>query len=417
MIAELISVGTELLLGNTMNTNSNYLAKKCAQIGVSNFYQITVGDNEDRLFQVIKTALSRSDILIITGGLGPTQDDITKEITAKVLKKELMEDKEVRANIEEYFKQTKREVIPENNWKQSMIIEGSTVIENKNGTAPGLMVTTKEDQLVFLLPGPPRELIPMFEESVLPYLSSSLSGTFYSKTVKVCGLGESLAETMIGDLIEKQTNPTIAPYAKIGEVHFRVTASAKSEEEGKKLVEPILAEINKRFGDHVFTDKEEENLEDVVVDLLSKHKLTLVTAESCSGGLLSGKIINVPGVSKVFDEGFITYSNAAKQKYLGVKEETLKKYGAVSKETAKEMALGAIKNTGKQTALAITGLAGPGGARKDKPVGLVYIACAIEDKVFVKECHFSGHRQKIRENTVIYALNLLRMSLISQFEK
>lgn len=413
MIAELVSVGTELLLGNIVNTNSNYLARKCAELGITNYYQVTVGDNEERLYGVIKTALSRCDILILSGGLGPTTDDLTKEITAKALSRELIQDLSVEKSIINYFKDPNLRDIPDNNWKQSYVIEGSTVVENHNGTAPGLIVETDDNKIIILLPGPPRELIPMFEETIVPYLRSYLPGTYYSKIIKICGVGESKAATMVADLIDNQTNPTIAPYAKLGEVNFRITASANDKAEAKKLIKPVVNEFRNRFANKIFTTNEEETLEDVVVKLLSKHGLKLSTAESCTGGLLSSKIINVSGASEVFEEGFITYSNKAKEKYLGVNKESLDKYGAVSSEVAKEMVLGAARNTESQACIAITGLAGPKGGSKEKPIGLVYIAVLLNDNVEVKEYRFNGNRQSIRERTVVMALDLLRLSIIN----
>lgn len=415
MIAEFISVGTEILLGNIVNTNANYLARKCADLGISNYYQISVGDNETRLYQVIDTALSRSDIVILTGGLGPTKDDLTKEVTAKVLKKELVPDPHTRENIEQYFRKSNVTGITDNNWKQAMIIEDSTVVDNDNGTAPGLISKTKEGKIVILLPGPPNELIPMFEKDIYSYLCKLQTCILYSEMVKICGIGESKAETMISDLIDQQTNPTIAPYAKTGEVHLRVTAKAESVEQGKKLVEPVVTELKKRFSTNIYTTKEEENLEDVVVAMLASHNLTLTTAESCTGGLFTGRLINVPGASAVLGEGFITYSNEAKEKYLKVKNSTLKQFGAVSKETATEMALGAITASGSNASVAITGLAGPDGGSDAKPVGLVYIACALNGKVTVREFHFGGNRQKVRDSTVIQALNLLRNTLLIEY--
>ena len=417
MIAELISVGTELLLGNTLNTNVNYLSKKCAELGISSYFQVTVGDNEDRLSDVVKTALSRSDIVILSGGLGPTTDDMTKEVTARLIGRELIQDLAVKQSIADYFKRTNRNNIPTNNWKQSYIIEGSIVLKNHNGTAPGLIVEIEGDKIVILLPGPPRELIPMFENSVMPLLREHLPGTFYSQIVKVCGYGESQAVTIVKDLIENQANPTIAPYAKLGQVDFRITASAKDEEEGKKLVEPIVNEFKNRFGNDIFTTNEDESLEEAVVSLLLKYKIKLATAESCTGGLLSGQIINVPGASDVFDEGVVTYSNTAKVKYLGVKQEVLDKFGAVSEETAREMASGIAKNTGKNASLAITGIAGPDGGTKEKPVGLVYIGCYLNGKIEVKEFRFNGNRQMVRKRSVTNALNMLRLAVIEQHEK
>jgi nicotinamide-nucleotide amidase len=230
--------------------------------------------------------------------------------------------------------------------------------------------------------------------------------------VKICGIGESKAETDILDLIEAQDNPTIAPYAKDGEVHFRVTAAADSEEEAKKLIEPVVNELYQRFGKHIYTTDESETLEEVIVQLLKQHNLTLATAESCTGGLLTGRLINVPGVSQYLYEGFITYSNEAKMKYLNVKAETLKQYGAVSSQTAAEMAYGVAKTSGSLAALAITGIAGPDGGTDEKPVGLVYIACLVNGDVTVKEYHLKGNRQKIRELSVIYAMDLLRRKIL-----
>lgn len=413
MIVELVSVGTEILLGDIVNTNSNYLAKKCAELGITNYYQVTVGDNEKRLADVIKTSLSRCDILVLSGGLGPTTDDLTKEITAKALGRELIQDLSVKKSIIDYFKDPNLRDIPDNNWKQSYIIEDSIVVKNNNGTAPGLIVETDDKKIIILLPGPPRELIPMFEETIVPYLRKYLPGTYYSRMVKISGVGESKAATTVADLIDKQTNPTIAPYAKLGEVNFRITASANDKAEAKKLIEPVVNEFKNRFANKIFTTNEEETLEDVVVNLLLKNGLKLSTAESCSGGLLSGKIINVSGASKVFEEGFITYSNKAKEKYLKVKKESLDKYGAVSSQVAKEMVLGTAKKTGSQACIAITGLAGPEGGSKEKPVGLVYIAVFLNNNVEVKEYRFNGNRQSIRERTVVMALDLLRLSIIN----
>ncbi len=427
MVAEFISVGTEILLGNIVNTNANYLAVKCAELGISNYYQVSVGDNEERLTQTLSLALSRSDIVILTGGLGPTQDDLTKEVTAKVLQRKLAEDPRTKERIKSYFKGRNINDITENNWKQALIIEGSTVVDNHNGTAPGLIVKTEEDggrtagrppyvnKVVILLPGPPNELIPMFENEIAPFLSKLQPGIFYSEMIKVCGIGESKAETMIQDIIAVQSNPTIATYAKSGEVHLRVTAASDSIKNGKLLVKPVADELKKRFSTAIYTTNEKENLEDVVVSLLAKYHIMLATAESCTGGLIAGKIVNVPGASAVFGEGFITYSNEAKQKYLKVRKQTLIDYGAVSKETAAEMAFGAAAASGSKASLAVTGIAGPDGGTEEKPVGLVYIACTLNDKLRIKEYKLKGSRQKIRDYTVIYALDLLRNAIIEEF--
>ncbi len=233
--------------------------------------------------------------------------------------------------------------------------------------------------------------------------------------VKICGIGESKAETMIQDLIAGQANPTLATYAKNGEVHLRVTAFASSMEQGKTLVKPIVDELKNRFSTHIYSTNEKDNLEDVVVSLLAGHQIMLSTAESCTGGLIAGRIVNVPGASSVLGEGFITYSNEAKQKYLKVKPNTLKEYGAVSRETAAEMALGAAAASGSTASLAVTGIAGPDGGTAEKPVGLVYIACTVNGRLTVKEFYLVGNRQKIRDYTVIYALDLLRNCIIKEY--
>lgn len=421
MTVELISVGTELLMGNIVNTNANYLSKKCAELGLSMYHQVTVGDNESRLLDVLNVAADRSDIVILTGGLGPTTDDITKETVAKVLGRELVMDEHSKERIISYFERNSSNSsgkeenaglakITENNWKQALKIKNSIVIDNDNGTAPGYIV--EDNKKVFiLLPGPPNEMIPMFEKGMLPYLKTLQDKVFLTKMVKICGIGESKAETMIMDLIESQTNPTIAPYAKNGEVHFRITASADNYEEASKLIDPVLKEIEHRFGSNIYTTDENVTLEETVVGLLKKHGLTISTAESCTGGLLSGRIVNVSGASDVFTEGFVTYSNNAKIKYLNVNPETLNAYGAVSKQTAREMAEGCAKATGCNVSVAVTGIAGPTGGTPDKPVGLVYIACFTGGKTFVTENHFKGSRDKVRERSVIAALDLVRRSV------
>ncbi len=423
MTVELISVGTELLLGNIINTNANYLSVECAKLGLSMYHQVTVGDNEARLCEAIKTALERSDIVILTGGLGPTSDDITKEAVARVIGRRLVMDEHSRERILDYMNRimVQNRTVPkelakitENNWKQALKVEGSIVIDNENGSAPGYIIEDN-NKIIFLLPGPPVEMIPMFEGGMLPYLKKLQDKVFISRMVKICGIGESTAETMILDLIEKQGNPTIAPYAKGGEVHFRITASADNEDDALKLINPILDEMYSRFGINIYSVDEKETLEEAVVKLLKKHNLTIVTAESCTGGLLAGKIVNVPGASDVLKEGLITYTNEAKMKYLGVKPGTLDAYGAVSEQTAREMAEGALRQSGCDVSIAVTGVAGPGGGTPEKPVGLVYIACGISDKVFISERHFKGSREKVREYSVTAALDLIRRSIIDVY--
>ena len=415
MTVELISVGTEILLGNIVNTNAAYLSEQCARLGLSCFYQTVVGDNEERLSAVFRTAFERSDVVILSGGLGPTQDDLTKETVAKVLGRQMILDEASKKSIQEYFAKRRIE-LTENNWKQAMVPEGAIVVANANGTAPGIIVE-EGSKRVILLPGPPNELIPMFEKSIYPYLSKAEPGIIYSRTVKLCGIGESKAETMVADLIAEQGNPTIAPYAKTGEVHLRITAKAETEKEAKKLLKPVIKELKNRFGIHVYTTDENVTLEQAVVELLLANHLTVTTAESCTGGLLSAKLINVPGVSEVFKHGHVTYSNKAKHKLLGVKKPSLGKYGAVSETVAEEMVKGAAVSSKADVAVAITGIAGPDGGSEEKPVGLVYIGCSVCGRVKVKEYHFSGNRNKIRENSVIAALTLMRQCILEYYSE
>ncbi|MEG2870623.1 MAG: CinA family nicotinamide mononucleotide deamidase-related protein, partial [Clostridium sp.] len=263
MIVELISVGTELLLGNIVNTNARYLSEKCALLGASIYYQTTVGDNKERLSEVIKTAISRSDVIILNGGLGPTEDDITKEVCAEVMGAALVDDASVRTHLEEWYKLRGKTDIPESNWKQALVPEGAVVLPNDNGTAPGLILE-KDGKTAILLPGPPNELYPMVENQVSPYIMSKQSSAIRSQMVKICGYGESKVEEMLLDLIEGQSNPTLATYAKTKEVHLRVTARAETDEEARKLLKPVVKEIKKRFGNAVYTTDENESLEEVV---------------------------------------------------------------------------------------------------------------------------------------------------------
>ncbi len=415
MTVEIIAVGTEILLGNIVNTNAAYLAEKCAGLGLSCYHQDVVGDNEERLCETIQTALGRSDILLLSGGLGPTQDDLTKEAAAKVMGKPLYLHEASRDAIKAFFEKRGLE-ITDNNWKQAMVPEGCIVVENPNGTAPGIIMA-ENGKHVILMPGPPNELIPMFETSIMPYLSKLQSCVIFSQTVKICGVGESKLETMIRDLIEKQTNPTIATYAKTGEVHLRVTARAEDEKEAKKLVKPMVKELKGRFGSNIYTTDDAVTLEKAVVDLLLANHLTICTVESCTGGLLAARLINVPGVSEVFKAGYITYSNKAKRRLLGVKKSLLLKHGAVSEQVAKEMARGAALVSKADVTVSVTGIAGPGGGTEEKPVGLVYMGCSVCGRITVKKCQFSGSRGKIRENTVSAALSLMRECILQYYSE
>lgn len=413
MVVELISVGTEILLGNIVNTNATYLAEQCALLGCSLYRQSVVGDNEGRLEEAVRQALGRSDIIILTGGLGPTKDDLTKEIVAKVFGRELYLDEHTKERITTYMQRLNRSHITENNWKQAMIPEGALILDNDNGTAPGLILEDRENgKTAILMPGPPAEMHPMFEKDVAPYLNKQQPEGIYSRMVKICGIGESAAETMVADLMDRQSNPTIAPYAKTGEVHFRITAKARTKEEAEEMIAPMLAEMKKRFGKAIYTTEENVTLEEAVVELLKQKNFTVTTAESCTAGKLAGRIMNVAGASEIYNEGYITYANAAKEKLLGVKHETLETFGAVSEETAREMAMGAAKEAGADAALSVTGIAGPGGGTPEKPVGLVYIGCYVQGEVYVKKCQFTGNRERNRDSSVVQALTFLREKLL-----
>ena len=289
--------------------------------------------------------------------------------------------------------------------------EGAKVVDNHNGTAPGLIIE-ENGKTAILLPGPPNEIKPMFERDIMPYLRSLEPEGIYSKMVKICSIGESKAETMVLDLMENQSNPTIAPYAKTGEVHFRVTARALDEAEADKLMEPMLKELSERFGDKIYTTSEEVTLEEAIVDMLKEKNLTLTTAESCTAGLLAGRIMNVAGATQIYNEGYITYSNEAKEKLVGVSHGTLESHGAVSHETAAEMAEGAARAAGADASVSVTGIAGPDGGTKEKPVGLVYVGCYVKGNVRTEEFRFLGNRAKNREYAVVRALTLLREELL-----
>jgi len=412
MVVELVCVGTELLLGNIVNTNAAYLAEKCAGLGLSCYYQSVVGDNEERLTEQVKTSLKRSDIIILCGGLGPTPDDLTKEVVSKCAGKKLVLDEQSKVAIQQYF--DKKGIVPtDNNWKQAMIPEGALVLPNHNGTAPGIIIKVKEQHII-LLPGPPGELIPMFEESVIPYLKKLDSQVISSVTVKVCGIGESKVAELIQDMIDAQTNPTIATYAKTGEVHIRVTAKAENEKAAAKLIKPVVKELKLRMSDNIYTTEEDVNLEKAVVDLLLANDLTVTCAESCTGGLLAARIINVPGTSEVIKSSYITYSNKAKRKILGVRKGTLDKYTAVSKQVAEEMALGLTKITKADVTVSVTGYAGPD-TGDGTPVGTVFISCAVKGHATTCEYHFTGNRNTVRQSAVSAALVLMRRCILEYF--
>lgn len=407
MNAEIISVGTELLLGDILNTNAQYISKQLALLGIGIYFQTVVGDNPERLLNAYKNAFERADIVITTGGLGPTDDDLTKEIAAEYFNKKMVQDEYSLNHLKKYFKDM--ENMPKSNLKQSYIPEGGKPIPNPNGTAPGCMIE-ENGKVLIMLPGPPRETVPMFEQSIIPYLKEKQDYTIISKTLHLCGIGESAAAEALKDLINESSNPTVAPYAKTNEMFFRITARASNENDAEQLIQPVVEEIYKRLGEYIYGEDDTTLAESVIKEVINKN-MTVTTAESCTGGMLASEIISFPGASKAYIDGCVTYSNESKIKRLGVNPETLEKYGAVSTQTAVEMAEGAKRMLNADIGLATTGIAGPDGGTEEKPVGLVYIAVSIKDKTIYKELRLNGNRDKIRSRTVTEILNLLRCEL------
>jgi nicotinamide-nucleotide amidase len=409
MKSEIVAVGTELLLGNIVNTNAQYLSQKLADLGIDVFYHVAVGDNLQRLSDTIKTSLERADLVITSGGLGPTVDDLTKEGVADALGLKLLPHEASIKKIEGMFKALGRPMT-ENNLKQGYIPEGAAILENDNGTAPGVLIE-KNGKIVIMLPGPPKELYPMFEDKVLPYLRTKVHSTIRSRMLRVIGVGESAVEDMLKEIFRTQTNPTIAPYAKDAEVHLRITAKSDTIDEADRLIDQMEERVKAILGENIY-GYDDESLEYVVLKLLIANNLTLSLAESCTGGLIGSRLTDVPGASASLMCGIISYSNESKIKILGVKESTINSYGAVSSQTAEEMAAGAKRINGTDIGLSITGIAGPDGGSEEKPVGLCYIGIAIGDKVTAHKLLFNGNRKSIKWNSSSSALDLLRKELL-----
>lgn len=408
MKAEILSVGTELLLGDIVNTNAQYLSKRLAEMGILVYHQAVVGDNPQRLKEAFEEALKRSDMVITTGGLGPTKDDLTKEVAAEYFDKKLVADDNALNGIREYMAGMNR-AITEAHKKQAYFPEGAVVFYNAVGTAPGC-ATEKENKIIINLPGPPGEMKSMFEKAVVPYLAKYQDGVLVSRVLRIAGIGESTMAGRVDDIISGQSNPTVAPYAKESEVTLRITARAASQAEGENLITPVEEKIRERLGDNIFGEGE-TSLEEETAKLLLGKKLTLSVAESCTGGLVAAKLINYPGVSAIFMEGVVTYSNDAKSRRLGVKEETLEKFGAVSEETVREMAEGIARSANTDIGLAITGIAGPGGETPGKPVGLIFLGLYIKGEVKAKKINLPGNRNQIRNRAAVAALDWLRREL------
>lgn len=413
MNAELISVGTELLLGEILNTNAQFLATELAKLGISVYYQTTVGDNPARLTDAVKIALNRSDMVVLTGGLGPTADDLTKETVAEYFGLKLVRDERSEQRIKDYFARIHVDTVP-SNFKQADMPEGCIILDNNNGTAPGGIIE-KDGKIAVFLPGPPFEMKAMYEESVYPHLRAKCTEQLYSREIQTFGIGESRLEDMLMPIMKNQTDPTIAPYAKESGVMLRLTTKAHTQEEADERFNPVEAEIERIAGDIIFGYGNEQ-LQDAVFKLLNEKNLKIATAESCTGGMLGEFLTSVPGISDFYEMGVVTYSNDMKEKLLGVSHETLTKYGAVSQQTAKEMAVGVLKESGADIGIGITGIAGPGGGTDEKPVGLVYVGLAdSKGNVKFRELHLSGSRERIRRITVKNALNMVRLHIKETF--
>jgi nicotinamide-nucleotide amidase len=413
MNVEIVSTGTELLLGQIVNTNAAYLSEKLNSLGFNVLYQSTVGDNKERMLEVLNIALNRADIVVTTGGLGPTLGDITKEVAASLLNREMKLHEPSLEKIKSFFVR-RRVKMSDNNIRQAMIPEGGIVLDNNCGTAPGVVIELEGGKVVVHLPGPPRELKAMFEESLTPYLKKRFDcqGVIVSKVLRAFGLGESLLEERIREHILNQTNPTIALLARSGEIHIRLTAKASSEEEAQHLIGKVENELRPLLEEYIFATNE-QRLEDVVGELLTAKKMTLSLAESCTGGLVTNMITDVSGSSRYLKGTAVCYDNSIKTKIAHVPEETLAVHGAVSKETAVCLAEGIKEVFSTDIGIGITGIAGPGGGTPEKPVGLVYIAVAGKDGTECYEHQFTGLRADNKLRAALTALNHLRRYLLN----
>ena len=398
MNSEIICVGTELLLGDVVNTNAADIARGLAHLGINVYHHAVVGDNPDRLRECLRDAFSRSDIVLLTGGLGPTYDDLTKETVAAHFNRKLVMDEASLQTIEGFFKRVGREMT-DNNRKQAMMPEGCIVLQNPNGTAPGCIIEGPDGKLAVMMPGPPREMRPMFDGPVTDYFQRRFGGdgVLVSRTINFFGVGESALEARLRDMLINATNPTIAPYAKTAECQLRVTARAATEGEARKLIDPVVREIMAVYPDDIY-GLDYHTINEAVVDVLTQKKRTFACAESCTGGLVAQRIVDVPGASAMFLGGVVAYSNTLKQAALGVAENTLRTHGAVSRECALEMAHGVRRLTGADIGVSTTGVAGPGGGTERAPVGRVYVAVVSEYGEEVRELNLARGRADDREN-------------------
>lgn len=407
--AELIAVGTELLLGNIANTDAQMISQGLSQLGINVYYHTVVGDNPQRVRQAVDIARGRADILITTGGLGPTCDDLTKVAVAQAFGKELVYHEPSAQRIRERFA-ARGTPVTENNFQQAMVPEGCTVLDNDWGTAPGVAFASGGTH-VLMLPGPPRECEKMFRHRALPYLQKLSDGVIASRTVKTFGIGESAAEALLRDLMNALHNPTLAPYAKPTGTELRITAHAPTREEALGLIAPVEEQVKAILKDKVI-GVDVDSLEEVCLRLLKERGLTVGTAESCTGGLMAKLLTDLPGSSAVFRGGVVSYTNGVKAGLLGVPQDLLDRYGAVSPQMAEAMARGAKAALGCDIALSATGVAGPDADDRGNPIGLVYLGLAWGDQCRVTEFRAGPvERERVRRQAAQTALDLLRRHL------
>ena len=405
---EILSVGTELLLGNIANLDAQILSQGLSELGLNVFWHTVVGDNPQRAKEAVAIAKERADIIITTGGLGPTCDDLTKNVLAEAFGKELIFHEECAQRIRAYFQRIGREMT-DNNLQQAMLPEGCTVLDNDWGTAPGVAFEA-DGVRVIMLPGPPRECRAMFTHRVIPYLKSLADGVIVSRTLKLFGIGESSMEAQLREEMEAMTNPTLAPYAKEGECELRITAKADTEEGAHALIDPVEADLKAHFGPLVY-GVDVPSLEAAAFALLKEKGLTLGTAESCTGGLAAKRFTDLPGASAVFRGGVVSYATEVKHTVLGVDQALLDEYGAVSEPTARAMAEGARKVLGCDLALSFTGVAGPDPDERGNPVGLVFIGLATPDGTWVRQVHLTRGRQRVRHIAATHRVDFVRRYL------
>jgi len=413
MIAEILCVGTELLMGQVLNTNAQFLSRRLSALGISQYHQTVVGDNAQRLEDAYRLALSRADVVITSGGLGPTVDDITKRVAARVAGQELILRPEAEEMLRARFAAFRREMTP-NNLSQAMFTPDSTLLLNPNGTAPGAIVPMGGGKVVIHLPGPPVELQPMWLDQVEPWLSKQSGRVLVSRYIRIFGMGESTVDQLLSDL-EMASNPSLSPYCSLGEVQLRATASAPTKEEAVSLLEPLIAEVRARLGEVIYAVEEDDggSLAKSAVEALRLRGWTVATCESLTGGMIASTLVEIPGASAVVKGGLVTYQTVTKTMLADVPAGLIEKHDVVSAEVAMAMAEGARKRLETDIAISATGLAGPDGGTPEKPVGTVFVGVSTAGKTFALELHLTGNRARVRTLTMKNALNALRLQALA----